>query len=173
MVTGKAIRQGILLLILLMAAAAVAWHFWMKREDDETGIRRILSEVTENITKRDSDGTTSNLINSKALPKYFTSPCGISLGGYIDNGYLDSEGITNHSMRIRTMFRSITPTIKDLYIEVAPGGETAVADFVASVRGVLNNGEHEGGVRDLRCNFVKVDGRWKVSAVSIRDVLER
>lgn len=171
MVTKKQIRWGLLLLALI--AAALAWHFRSKRDNDEARIRQVLAEVVENITKRAGEGTTSNLINSKALPKYFTSPCEISLGGYIDNGYLDAEGITNHSMRIRTMFRTISPSIKDLYLEVAPDGQTAVADFVASLRCVLNNGEHADGVRDLRCKFIKVDGHWKVNTVSIRDILEK
>lgn len=172
MVKGNLFKM-ILLLAVLIGGGLAVWYFFFNRESDEAQIRRVLSEIVENITKRGGDGTTSNLINSKALPKYFTSPCQVSLGGYIDSGFFTSESITNNAMRLRTMFKSITPAIKDLYLEIEPGGEAAVADFAASVRGVLNNGEHVDGVRDLRCKFVKVDGEWKVNNVNIREVLEK
>ncbi len=169
----KQIIKLVILLILLGIAGFSAWYVLFNRETDEAHIRRVLNEIVENITKRDGDGTTRNLINSKALPNFFTSPCNVSLGDYIDSGYFTSESITNNSMRVRTMFRSITPSIKDLYIEVAPSGESAIADFAASVRGVLSNGEHVDGVRDLRCKMVKIEGEWKVNNVNIREVLEK
>ncbi len=168
----RKIRIAVLLLIMI-AAAVGAWYFFANSESDEAHLRRVLSEIVENITKRNGDGTTSNLINSKALPRYFTSPCHVSLGGYIESGYFTSESITNNSMRVRSMFRVLSPAIKDLYLEIAPDGKTATADFVASVRGTLNNGEDVEGIRDLRCKMVKEDGSWKVNAVNIREVLEK
>ncbi len=163
----------VILLLIMIAAAIGAWYFFADTESDEAHLRRVLSEIVLNITKRDGDGTTSNLIHSKALPGYFTSPCHVSLGGYVDSGDFTSESITNNSMRIRSMFRSLSPAIKDLYLEIAPDGKTATADFAASIRGVLNNGEEAEGIRDLRCKMVKQDGKWKVGAVNIREVLEK
>lgn len=161
-----------LLIVLTAAIAYLAWYFF-RPVDDETSIRNVLNEVVSSITKLPADGTTNNFSKSRMLANYFTERCHLSIGAYIESGYFTPESITNNSMRLRTMFRYIQPSISNIIITIDPDGEKATADFSASVKAALNNGEQIKGEADLICKLIKSDGDWLINSVDIRDVLEK
>ena len=45
--------------------------------------------------------------------------------------------------------------------------------FTGLLDGVARNGEQVGEVRDLFCKLKKVDGKWRISEMNIREVLEK
>ncbi len=171
MVIGNKLRY-LLLLILAAATAYLAWYFF-RPIDNETAIRKVLSSVVSNITKVPADGTTNNIAKSHTLPHYFTDSCHVSIGLYIESVYFTQEAITNNSMLIRTIFKFIQPSISNVIITIDADGGKATADFSASVKAGLNNGEQVKGEADLICKLIRANDQWQISSIDIRDVLEK
>ena len=162
---------GITAVILILGAMVFWWFYEGETEDDK--IRRLLTEVVENVNRRHDEGTSGNLLRSNRLPKYFTDPCDVSIGVSEVGGVYSEAQITNNSMRARAMFKTISAQISDIHIIHRPDSERAIAEFSATLDGVFNNDETVHGVRDLRCELEKQDGQWKISTINIRQVLEK
>ena len=158
--------------IVIILGAVAAWWFF-PRENDETQIRTLLNDITANISKKPTDGTSGNILKSNALPRYFVDPCEVSVGVSMISGTFSEHHIVNNSMRIRTMFKTISAQIDNISIYFDAEREFADVEFGAIFNGIANSGERVHGVRDLRCRVVKDDGKWKIQTVNIRQVLEK
>ena len=76
---------------------------------------------------------------------------------------------TNHFFK----FNNSQPFCSEWKFPAAGPPDGAQVYFTGLLDGVARNGEQVGEVRDLFCKLKKVDGKWRISEMNIREVLEK
>ena len=134
--------------------------FWyLNRNTDEAEIRLTLKQLCSVGSKAESESAAAD-------------PCRLDFRHSMFQGDFSVSEIAANIARFRMLFQTVQIEIRDLHITVTPP-DGAQVYFTGLLDGVARNGEQVGEVRDLFCKLKKVDGKWRISEMNIREVLEK
>ncbi|HJH05286.1 hypothetical protein [Victivallis vadensis] len=147
--------------------------FWyLNRNTDEAEIRLTLKQLCSVGSKAEGESAAAGAIKLQRSNELFTDPCRLDFRHSMFQGDFSVSEIAANIARFRMLFQTVQIEIRDLHITVTPP-DGAQVYFTGLLDGVARNGEQVGEVRDLFCKLKKVDGKWRISEMNIREVLEK
>ncbi len=154
------------------AAGLGVWCYVYTRTSPEAQVRKVLRELCESGTKADSDGATSGIIKCRGAMALFAADTELRFGTDFFSGHTNPEEIAANLNRFRMLFSQVTVAMKDVKIKFK-SPEEATVDFIGTLRGVLKSGSRVDEIRELICTLKKQDGKWRITALRVREILER
>ncbi len=161
----------ILITLLLLAAAIVGWRVW-QAQTPEGQVRRQLRQLVECVSKKEGEGTTAGLLKGRAITELFAPECTLEFRSEMFCGTYTPSEITADFARFRVMFAQVEVGMRKLAITFSSPTEAA-ADFTGHLIGTLKTGGTVDAVRELVCHLRKIEGEWKITAITVREILER
>ena len=165
----KRILISAILVLVLAAGGAAAWYFL--RDSDEVKIRRTLRELCSLATKGSGEKTASGLLKIRQVESLFAPRCHFNFKHEMFSGELSDTEIASTLARFRALFSTVSVKMRGLEITVEPP-DSASAVFTGILEGRMKDGRTVSEVRDLFCSLKRIDDRWKVDRITVREVLE-
>ncbi len=163
-------RLWIFLLTVVALGGVSLWY--LKQDSDEGKIKDTLRALCQIASKADGEKNTTNLLKMRAIDNVFAPECRINFHYDLFNGTYKTEEVVSAWGRSRGLFRSCNVDLRDLSITVTPP-DKAVAYFTGTLDAQLTDGSKISEVRDLECRLQKFENDWKITDISIRNVLEK
>lgn len=152
-------------------AVIIAVNFF-DNPSPEKQIRGRLERFLDNASKSSGDKLSTGLIKSKTLEGFFMPGCRFHIGVSSFSGNYTPEQISANSMRCRTMFNYVRFSAHDVEITLT-SPTTAAVDFTGELNGLTKSGKAVDDYRELTCELQLVEGKWLISAVSVREILKK
>lgn len=164
-------KQLFLILISILAIGGVSlWY--LLRDDDEVQIRKTLDALCDTASKWESEKKAIALWKINNTDKIFAMECRIDFRHEMFSGTYTPAELTTLLARSRSFLKSCTIGIRDLTFTVElPDRASAV--FTGLLNATTNDNRRIDEVRELFCTFVKLEDRWLIDSLSVRDVLEK
>ena len=160
-----------LLILLLLGAAVAGWRIWKSRTP-EGQVRRQLLQLVECVSKREGEGTAAGLWKGRAIAELFAPECTFEFRTEMFGGTYTPSEISADLARFRMMFEQVEVAMRKLVITF-PAPTEAAADFTGHLIGTLKRGGTVDAVRELVCRLREIDGEWKITSITVREILER
>lgn len=157
---------------LALAVGLGVWIFFYTRTSPEAQVRKVLRELCESGTKADGDGATSGIIKCRGAMALFAADTELRFGADFFSGHTNPEEIAANLNRFRMLFNQVTVGMKDVKIKFKSPDEATV-DFIGTLRGTLKSGSRVDELRELICTLKKQDDKWRITALRVREILER
>ena len=164
----KRILISAILVLVLAAGGAAAWDF---RDSDEVKIRRTLRDLCSLATKGSGEKAASGLLKIRQVESLFAPRCHFNFKHEMFSGELSDTEIASTLARFRALFSTVSVKMRGLEITVEPP-DAASAVFTGILEGRMKDGRTVSEVRDLFCSLKRIDDRWKVDRITVREVLE-
>lgn len=160
-----------LVLIPILALGGVSlWY--LLRDNDEAQIRKTLNELCDIASKRENEKNAMAMLKLNSTDKIFAPECRIDFRHEMFSGTYTPAELTSLLARSRGVLKSCEVKIRDLAITVElPDKASAV--FTGLLDATMNDGSRVNEVRELFCTFRKVEERWLIDSMSVRDILEK
>ena len=160
-----------LVLIPILALGGVSlWY--LLRDSDEAQIRKTLDELCDIASKRENEKNAMAMLKLNSTDKIFAPECRIDFRHEMFSGTYTPAELTSLLARSRGVLKSCEVKIRDLAITVElPDKASAV--FTGLLDATMNDGSRVNEVRELFCTFRKVEERWLIDSMSVRDILEK
>ena len=161
----------------LAAAALVAAGVWLWRvgfPSEEQKIVRLLDECAETAGFRSGEPPAAAVLKLRRLDDRLDDRVTIRWRrrGSIHEQEFDRRELIGHIASTRKYLKELRVELSDLAVTV--GGDTAVVEGSAQLAGTAQGRRWDDPVlEDLRIELVRRDGAWRVSAVTVRDFMER
>lgn len=166
----KRILISAILVLVLAAGGAAAWYFL--RDSDEVKIRRTLRDLCSLATKGGAgEKAASGLLKIRQVESLFAPRCHFNFKHEMFSGELSDTEIASTLARFRALFSTVSVKMRGLEITVEPP-DAASAVFTGILEGRMKDGRTVSEVRDLFCTLKRIDDRWKVDRITVREVLE-
>ena len=176
----KRILISAILVLVLAAGGAAAWYFL--RDSDEVKIRggaaavaccrgRTLRDLCSLATKGSGEKAASGLLKIRQVESLFAPRCHFNFKHEMFSGELSDTEIASTLARFRALFSTVSVKMRGLEITVEPP-DAASAVFTGILEGRMKDGRTVSEVRDLFCSLKRIDDRWKVDRITVREVLE-
>ena len=159
------------LFIILAAAGAAAW-FWFGRESEEHRIKLQLQELCSRAARNADRSAASALLQGQSVARLFAPECVLEIRTGMFSGRYTPEEIGANVMRVNAMLLHSELSVSGVTVRLIDENN-AEAEFTGRFRGTMKNDAQIDEIRELICNFRKIDGEWKISAIQVRDVLEK
>ena len=164
-------RVWVTLLVVLALGGVSLWY--ISRDSDEAQIRWTLKELCRIASKHEGEQTGTLLLKTHAVENVFGPNCRIDFHHeQVFVGNYTLEELQSLLARSRMFFKTCDVEVRDLSITVTPPDKATVY-LTGTLDGVLKSGTVVNEVRDLKCTLKKLDGHWKITDISVRDVLEK
>lgn len=158
------------LLAVLGLGGVSLWY--LGRDSDEAQVRSTLRELCRIASRQENEKVGSGLLKMRAVESVFAAQCRMDFRHEMFGGTYTTEEIAATLMRSRALFRTCTVDFRDLLVTIDPP-DRATAYFTGTLEGRLNNGKTVNEVRDLECKLKKIEDRWKITDIAVRDILEK
>lgn len=165
-------RKRVWLFILAMLALGGASLWYLNRDSDEAQVRQTLRELCRIASKHEGEKNSTGLLKMRAVEGVFAPECRIDFRHEMFGGTYKTEELASALMRSRTIFRSCDVNFHDLSIVMAPP-DRATAYFAGTLDARMSDGKSVSEARDLECKFRKIDNRWLITDIAVREVLEK
>ncbi len=166
--------RRILIAAFLTAAAGLAvWFLFLKKESDEEAIARQLHSFAETCSKNEPETAITAAMKNKALADFVVQDCSVSVNEAMVNGTYSPMEFAASMSRARALFSSITGSVENISIEIAPSGNSASVEYSVRVRGRRKETDYFDDARELHSDMLKLDGKWKFNSFEIRKILEK
>jgi len=165
-------RKTVWLALLAVVALGGASLWYLSRDSDEAQIRATLRELCRIASKYEDEKAGGGLLKMRAVENVFAPECRMDFHHEMFGGTYTIEEIAATLMRSRAMFRTCAVDFRDLSVTIAPP-DRATTDFTGTLDARLNDGKTVNEVRDLECKLRKIDNRWRITEIAVRDVLEK
>ncbi len=161
-----------LLLLGVLLAVGIGFALLLLRGGDEARLRRMLHELAEQMDKGDTESLIAAASRAERIASRFAEQnILIHVEGAPEFGG-SRDDIKAAVYQFRSQVQSLELSILDLATEVAPGGAAATQRFTAHAHAVTSVAE-DHGVRDVRVDWVKADGEWRIQSVEATEGLKR
>lgn len=157
-------------LAVLGLGGASLWY--LIRDGDEARIKATLRELCRIASRQEDEKAGSGLLKMRAVETVFAPQCRIDFRHEMFGGTYTTEEIAATLMRSRALFRFCKVDFRDLSITIVPP-DRATTCFTGTLEGRLNDGKSVNEVRDLECKLQKIENRWRITDIAVRDVLEK
>ena len=164
--------KRIFLLLLAVIAVGTAVFFFMRSDSDEVRVKKVLDRLCAMGTKREGENPDAAALLINKTDEIFSAEVRISGAGGLFDGVKTPTGITSDLARYRGVFRRVTVRAQDVEISF-PEKDRAFVVFSGTLSGDAKTGTSVSEVRDVECTLLRIDGLWKIGALTIREVLER
>lgn len=158
--------------ILAMAVIGGVSLWYLNRDSDEAQVRHTLRELCRIASKNEGEKNTTGLLKMRAVETVFAPECRIDFRHEMFGGTYKTEEIAAALARSRTIFRSCDVDFRDLSITIQPP-DRATAYFSGTLDARMSDGKTVSEARDLECKFRKIDKRWLITDIAVREVLEK
>lgn len=138
----------------------------------EAKIRKTLNSLCHAASKTEEDGTSAMTIKTLTMYELFAPATSLELRPSTFNGTYSPEEIASNMVRYRALFQYVRLDMRDLFITIE-SPTRAEAEFTGVLDGLLKGGDRIHEIRELVCSLEYLDDKWKVSAVKIKEILEK
>lgn len=159
-------------LLMALAVGLGVWVYFDTRTSPEAQVKKVLRELCESGTKADGDGTTSGIVKCRGAMNLFAAETELRFGTDFFSGNTNPEEIAANLNRFRMLFSQVTIGMKDVKITFK-SPEEATVDFIGTLHGTLKSGSRVDELRELICTLKKQDDKWRITALRVREILER
>ena len=160
-----------LVLIPILAFGGLSlWY--LNRDSDEAQIRKTLRTLCDIASKRDNEKNAMGMLKASGTDKVFAPECKIDFRHEMFVGTYTPAELTSLLARSKGVLRSCEVSIRDLAVTVE-SPEKASAVFTGLLDARMNDGKTVNEVRELYCTFRKIEDRWLIDSMSVRDILEK
>lgn len=154
----------------LLAVALVGFFYVaFLRENDEDRIRRRLTELTEAVRVRASEGdqgAARALRIQQTFARVFSSGVRVQVPDFSASNL---EDLTERAIVAGASLHSAELRFDRVRVDVAPGARSAAVDTEATLTTTGQEGGSSKEMRKLDLRFQNVDGQWRIAAVLPRD----
>lgn len=156
-----------LLIVFLLLGGVSLWY--ITRDTEEAKIKRKLHELADFGVKAEGEKEIYGALKINGTDKVFAPQLELVLNPDMFNGtYTPREMIANLA-RFRMLFKQVKIRVTDVVITVS--GDKADAAFTGLLDGVTVDGKAVNEVRELNCALTKIDGKWLINKLVVRDIL--
>lgn len=160
-----------LILIPILALGGLSlWY--LTRDSDEAQIRKTLDNLCDIASKRENEKNAMAMLKINSTDKVFAPECKIDFRHEMFSGTYTPTELTSLLARSRGVLKDCKIGIRDLAITVEPPAR-ASAVFTGLLKATMNDGSRVDEVRELFCTFQKIEDRWLIDNISVRDILEK
>lgn len=156
----------------ILAVAGIIVFYSCEKITPEKQIRKQLAKFILNASKSSGDKLTTGLIKSRSIEKLFAPRCKFDVGASLFSGTYTPTQISANSMRCRTMFRYVKFSVSDVQVNLT-SPTAATMDFTGVLDGVTKRGESIKNYKELTCHLQLIEGKWLISALSIREIIKK
>ena len=164
--------KKILLLLLTVIAAGIAVFFLLRSDSDEVKVKKVLDRLCVMGTRREGENPAAAALMINKTDEIFSSEVRISGAGGLFDGVKTPSGIMADLARYRAVFRRVTVRAQDAEVSF-PEKDRAAVVFSGTLSGDTKTGTTVSEARDVECTLLRIDGLWKISELTVREVLER
>ncbi len=166
-------KWTILTAIVILVLGIGGISTWLiLRNTAETQIRKTMKQICWVVSKNPKESLANHAIKLQQSNEIFTDPCSLDFHLHLFQGEFPVCEIAAVISQYRMMFENVKAEIRDLHITIN-SPELANVSFTGQIHGTLKNGERINEVRDLVCELNKIDGKWQIHTMNIREVLEK
>ena len=164
-------KKFFLVLIPILVLGGISlWY--LTRDNDEVQIRKTLNELCDIASKRANEKNAMALLKINSTNKIFAPECRIDFHHEMFSGTYTPAELTSLLARSRGILKECDVKIRDLAITVEPP-DKASAVFTGLLDATMNDGSRVDEVRELFCTLRKIEDRWLIDSMSVRDILEK
>lgn len=157
---------------VLLLTGGLAWH-WYAGQTPEMKMRKVIAELADCASKSPGDGTTSGVVKLHRAQELFTDPCRIDVYRGMFGGEISQAELQSRLARYRSSFAHVRATAEVESLRT-DGPDAGKMELTGSVHGVLKGGGRVAEDRALYCEFRRDDkGKWRISRLQVREILER
>ncbi len=165
-------RKKVVFFALFLLAAGAVWFFFF-RSSEEGKVRAVLREFAYVCSRTEGEKTSLGLWKVHSSKSLFAAECVLSVTGADSfSGRYTPEALSSNLLRYRQMMATSEMSFSDMAPRIV-SPERADVSFSARLRGVVRGGGAVDEVRDMECELVKEEGKWKIARLEARPVLER
>lgn len=151
----------------LLLGGVSLWY--ITRDSEEAKVKRKLHELADFGIKAEGEKEIYGALKINGTDKVFAPQLELVLNPDMFNGtYTPREMIANLA-RFRMLFKQVKVRVTDIVITV--NGDKADAAFTGLLDGVTVDGKAVNEVRELNCALTKIDGKWLINKLVVRDIL--
>jgi hypothetical protein len=149
--------------VALLALAGYGLYRWLAPRD-EAAIRGVLDQVAATASFQPGEGNFARMKAVSDLMGLFTTDVTLSLDG-VPNEARDIQGaaaLRELVVAARLRLQSAQVTFSDVFVELGPGRETAVARLIGRAQ---FSGMDQPWYQELKVDLRKADGSCKIAQV--------
>jgi hypothetical protein len=161
----------VVILITLVVVGIIVFSF-IEDPSPEKQIEKQVEKFLSNASKSSGDKLTTGLVKSKSLESLFAAHCKFYIGVSSFSGTYTPIQISSNAMRCRTMFKRVKFSAHDIQIHLT-SANTATVNFTGSLSGLTKQGKSIENYKELTCDLQLIEGKWLISAVSVREIIKK
>ncbi len=146
--------------------------WYLNRDTDETQIQHTLRSLAMLGSRGENESAAATAFKLNGTDRVFAPVCTINVDHSLFTGSVTPTELTGMLTRYQGMFRHMKAEIRNLEINLE-SPDSATAAFSGNLVGELRNGEKITESRDLICHLTRIDGRWLIDRIALREVLEK
>jgi len=159
----------VLTVLAALAAAGVAVYLYWN--GDEAAVKRAATTLAELASRDEADGNIAEVIKNQRITEMLADEVTLNnIHRYADGTYTASALAAN-MLRVHAAARWFKVSLDDLTVERIDNA-TAILTCEAEVRAVFKDGVSDEVDRDLRLEFVRDNGDWKLKSVTADKILK-
>ena len=159
----------VLLIILFLLGGISLWY--ITRDSEEAKVKRKLHELADFGIKAEGEKEIFGALKVNGTDKVFAPQFELSLKYDMFSGTYTPREMTANLARFRMLFKQVKVRVADTVITI--NGDKADAVFTGLLDGVTADGKAVNEVRELNCTLAKIDGKWLINKLVVRDILEK
>lgn len=159
----------IFFIVFLLLGGVSLWY--ITRDSEEAKVKRKLHELADFGNKAEGEKEIFGALKVNGTDKVFAPQFELSLKYDMFSGTYTPREMTANLARFRMLFKQVKVRLTDTVITL--NGDKADATFTGLLDGVTTDGKAVNEVRELNCALTKIDGKWLVSKLVVRDILEK
>ncbi len=152
---------------LILLAALVALGVWLWTiffPNPEHVIRKQLAKLAQDVSFSQNENNLIKIADAQGVADFFSSnvEINITIPGHEQETMAGRDQITQAALASRTVATDLDVKFPDVNVTVAPDKNSATADVTVDA---TVSGERNAIVQEVKFTFVKVNGKWLISAV--------
>ena len=164
-------KKYILFSAVLLLGAVGAWVFF-SGDSDEAKVKRVLSTLCRMATKRAGDNPAAAGLFISKTDKIFAGEFTVKVGKGMFDGVYNPTKMTAELARYRAIFKEVKVDTQDMEISF-PAPDKAEAVFTGVLNGSSKTGTSVSEARDVNCTLMRTPEGWKITALVIREIMQR
>lgn len=166
-------RRSLWLPAILLAAAVAGTAWFLTRDRDEARIRALVEDLTSHLSKSATEAPGITLGKLAGLEKFFAPQVEFDFPREKFQRTVASREIAAKAGAYRNYFSEVKFRVSDLTF-LARGRDTATAEGVGLLRGrSAGRRESVDDSREIEMDFIRLEGRWRIRRIAVREVLRK
>ena len=169
----KVTRRSLWIPIVLLAAAVAAAAWFLARDRDEARIRELVDDLASHLSKSAAEAPGITLGKLAGLEKFFAPQVEFDFPREKFHRTVEAREIASKAGAYRNFFGEVKFRVRDLTF-LARDRDTATAEGIGLVTGrTAGRRETVDDSREIVMEFVRLDGKWRIRRIAVREVLQK